>query len=76
MTANEMLEIAKKETENLNSNEKFIVRDLFKGYLWNREEISKRLTLGTLFLSFVNENPDMIEKLDKNSSNQQEYKRK
>lgn len=33
---NELLEEAIKETENLNEGEVFLVKDLFKGYVWNR----------------------------------------
>ena len=33
---NELLEQAIKETENLNEGEVFLVKDLFKGYVWNR----------------------------------------
>lgn len=33
---NELLEEAIKETENLNAGEVFLVKDLFKGYVWNR----------------------------------------
>jgi hypothetical protein len=31
---NELLEEAIKETENLNEDEVFLVKDLFKGYVW------------------------------------------
>lgn len=33
---NELLEEAIRETENLNDGEVFLVKDLFKGYVWNR----------------------------------------
>lgn len=46
---NDLLNIAIKETENLNEGEEFLVRDLFKGYEWNRFSRSERLLLGTLF---------------------------
>ena len=47
-TANELLEIAKNELANLKPGEMFLVRDLFKGYEWNRISRSNRLLLGTL----------------------------
>ena len=31
---NELLEEAIRETENLNDGEVFLVKDLFKGYVW------------------------------------------
>ena len=35
-TANDLLTRAIDETKHLNHNEIFLVRDLFKGYEWNR----------------------------------------
>lgn len=40
---NELLNIAIKETENMKQREGFLVRDLFKGYEWNRISRSQRL---------------------------------
>ena len=48
---NELLEEAIRETENLNDCEVFLVKDLFKGYVWNRIPRKDRLLLGTLFLN-------------------------
>ena len=50
---NELLEEAIIETENLNEGEVFLVKDLFKGYVWNRIPRKDRLLLGTLFLNQV-----------------------
>lgn len=50
---NELLEEAIRETENLNEGEVFLVKDLFKGYVWNRIPRKDRLLLGTLFLNRV-----------------------
>ena len=44
---NELLEEAIKETENLNAGEVFLVKDLFKGYVWNR--IPRKDEKATLF---------------------------
>ncbi|MCH5344339.1 MAG: single-stranded DNA-binding protein [Acetatifactor sp.] len=74
MTAQEMLDQAIIELGNLKDGDIFIVKDLFKGHLWNKQDRSERLTLGTLFLNFVKQNQDKIEVLNKNSSGQQEYK--
>lgn len=70
---NELLNIAIKETENLNQGEIFLVRDLFKGYEWNRISRSQRLLLGTLFLNYVNTSKDSIQAIEKTSSGQQRY---
>ena len=73
-----MLDQAIVELGNLNDGDIFIVRDLFKGYIWNAQDKADRLTLGTLFLNFVKQNQrtmgKKIEILDKNSANQQMYK--
>ncbi|MBU3194851.1 single-stranded DNA-binding protein [Clostridium algidicarnis] len=71
---NELLEIAIKETENLMHNERFLVKDLFKGYEWNRIPRNDRLLLGTLFLSYVNKTNGKIQAIEKTSSKQQKYK--
>ena len=51
---NDLLSKAINETARLNKGETFIVRDLFKGYEWNRISRGDRLLLGTLFLNYVN----------------------
>ena len=53
---NELLELALKETGNLNDGEVFLVKELFKGYEWNQIPRKDRLLLGTLFLNHVNTN--------------------
>ena len=71
---NDLLNIAIKETENLSQGEVFLVRDLFKGYEWNRISRSQRLLLGTLFLNYVNTSKASIEAIEKTSSGQQKYR--
>ena len=44
-TANDLLDRAIEETKYLHTNEIFLVRDLFKGYEWNRISRSDRLLL-------------------------------
>jgi len=53
LNANELLEIEKEELKNLNSDEIFLVRNLFKGYEWNRRSRSNRLLLDTLFINYI-----------------------
>jgi hypothetical protein len=72
---NYLLTIAQNEINNVNTGEEFLLKELFKGYEWNRIKISDRLTLGTLFLNYVNTNPNKIVPLQKTPSNQQKYKK-
>lgn len=72
---NELLEKAIIETDNLNEGEVFLVKDLFKGYVWNRIPRKNRLLLGTLFLNWVNKMDGNIKAIEKTSSNQQQYKK-
>lgn len=48
---NTLLDMAIKEADNLFDGEEFLVKDLFKGYEWNRIPRKDRLLLGTLFLN-------------------------
>lgn len=71
---NKLLDEAIKETENLNEGEMFLVKELFKGYIWNRIPRKDRLLLGTLFLNQVNKmDGKSIKAIEKTSSNQQKY---
>ena len=72
-----LLSQALAETHSLQSGEVFLVKDLFKGYEWNRIQRKTRLLLGTLFLGYVsNGKSNEIEIIDKTSSNQQRYRKK
>lgn len=73
---NVLLDIAIKETENLKDGEIFLVKDLFKGYLWNRIPIKDRLLLGTLFLNHVHTGNCNLHATEKTSSHQQKYIKK
>lgn len=74
-TVNELLNMAKIELTNLKSGEIFLVRDLFKGYEWNRISRSDRLLLGTLFLNYIKTDDLGVVPIEKTSSGQQRYKR-
>ena len=74
MTANILLIEAINELNNLEEGESFIVKDLFKGYLWNRVPRSERLLLGTLFLNYIKtEREHEIIPDGKNAVRQQKY---
>lgn len=72
---NTLLDMAIKKADNLFDGEEFLVKDLFKGYEWNRIPRKDRLLLGTLFLNYVNKTNNKIIAVEKTSSNQQKYKR-
>lgn len=72
---NELLGIALSETSNVNPGEIFLVRELFKGYEWNRISRSDRLLLGTLFLNYINTANNEVTPIEKTSSGQQRYKK-
>lgn len=70
---NPYLQTAINEVGQLHSGEQFIVKDLFKGYLWNRIPRNERLALGSIFLDWISNSNSNVQILDKNSSNQQMY---
>ncbi len=70
---NELLGIAISEISNVNPGEIFLIRDLFKGYEWNRISRSDRLLLGTLFLNYINTTNNEVTPIEKTSSGQQKY---
>lgn len=69
------LKIAVQETTYLQSGEEFLVKDLFKGYEWNRLGIGERRSLGALFLNEVKNGhlKEIIQITKKSSANQQIY---
>jgi len=77
MSVEELLAITVAELPNLKSNESFLVKDLFKGYIWSRIPKADREALGEAFSSRVDAEFDaIIMKLDRTSSNQQKYRRR
>ena len=72
---NQLLDEAIRETVNLNIDEIFLVKDLFKGYFWKRIPHGDRLLLGILFLNYVKKIKGDIQIIEKTSSNQQRYRK-
>jgi hypothetical protein len=72
---NKLLDEAIKETGNINDNEVFLVKDLFKGYIWNRFPRRTRLLLGIFFLNHIHKTNGEIKAIEKTSSNQQRYQK-
>lgn len=69
---NAWLDLAKNEIINLKVDEVFTLKDLYKGYQWNRISRGDRIMLGTLFLNFAKSTKN-IHHLGKNNSGQQSY---
>ena len=76
LNANDLLKKAIDEIQNLDSGEKFLVKDLFKGYEWNRIPLKSRLLLGTLFLNYISSESKEVIVIEKTSANQQKYKKR
>lgn len=75
MDVNNLLNDAIQETVLIENNEVFLVKDLFKGYIWNRIPRKDRLLLGTLFLNYINKLDSNIKVIEKTSSGQQRHKK-
>lgn len=71
----ECLKKAIREIPQLEIGEEFLVKDLFKGYEWNRLAIGERRSLGSLFLNEVKygELKNYVDVAKKSSANQQIY---
>jgi hypothetical protein len=72
---NSLLKTALNEAKNLKEGESFLVKDLFKGYLWNRISRGNRLLIGSLFLSYVSSHGCQISVTEKGTSGQLRYQK-
>jgi len=70
---NSLLQTAIDETMHVREGEIFFVKDLFKGYEWNRIPKRDRLMLGSLFLSYIGTKDCKVTVADKGASGQQRY---
>jgi hypothetical protein len=74
---NDLLDMAKESTKDVNKGEIFIVKDLFRGFEWNRIARGNRTKLGSMYLAYAqNMGSNDIEALDKTPQNQQKYIKK
>ena len=74
---NPNLQTALAELQNVRPGEEFLVRDLWKGYEWNRIPIADRLLIGRMFYDAVTQqDPCPVEILDKTTAKQQKYRKK
>ena len=70
-----VLERAREETKTVPKDTEFTVKDLFPGYVWGGIELNVRLKVGSLFLD-ESRHDETIEVREKNSANQQLYKKR
>lgn len=70
---NAILEYAINEMYKVKTGEIILVKDLFKGYEWNRIPRSDRLLLGILFLNKIRSMDLGVKAIEKTSSGQQKY---
>ncbi len=70
---NSLLQTAIDEIKHVREGEIFLVKDLFKGYEWNRIAKRDRLMLGSLFLSYIGTHDCKVTIADKGASGQQRY---
>ena len=70
---NSLLKTAIDEASHVREGETFLVKDLFKGYEWDRIPKGCRLTLGSMSLSYIGTHACKVSVADKGSSGQQRY---
>jgi len=72
----ELMEVAKKTADELVPGETFLVKDLFRGFEWNRIAKGNRTKLGALFYHYaLNEGSKKMRPLHKTPQNQQIYEK-
>lgn len=70
----ELFLVAKNTLNEISTGEEFIVKDLFRGFEWQRIAIGDRTKLGSRFFNFSNhEGSTIIRSLGKTPQNQQKY---
>ncbi len=67
-----LLDMAKHESHLLNAGEKFVLRDLFKGYQWDRISDTNKKSVSKKFWDYVHES----EHIDAHDAEKQEYAKK
>ena len=72
----ELFDAAIKTLPDVESDEVFTVRDLFRGFEWNRIEKGNRTKLGSMFYAYAQgTGASQIKPLQKTPQNQQLYKK-
>ena len=76
-TLQELVKMATVAVNEVAAGETFIVRDLFRGFEWNRILKGNRTKLGSMFLVYAQgEGVGKLEILEKTPQNQQLYRKK
>lgn len=76
-TLQELVDMAKESLNDVYAGETFIVKELFRGFEWNRIPKGLRTKLGSMFLLYAQgEAIDQLEVMGKTPQNQQIYKKK
>ncbi len=70
---NNLLDMAKHESHLLNSGEKFVLRDLFKGYQWDRISDTNKKEISKKFWNYVHHESEHLHGHDEVK---QEYSKK
>lgn len=73
----DLFEIVIRTLDDVKTGESFIVKELFRGFEWNRIPKGNRTKLGSMVLSYANSNDgtSVIKPLGKTPQNQQIYKK-
>ncbi|BFH61149.1 MULTISPECIES: single-stranded DNA-binding protein [Paenibacillus] len=72
----DLMNIAKATVPSLDQGEEFLVKDLFRGFEWNRIAKGNRTKLGSMFLNYAeNHASNSLEILGKTPQNQQMYRK-
>lgn len=75
-TLQELFDLSLVSLKDVNSNEEFLVKDLFRGIEWNRIPKGLRTKLGSMFLAYAEkEASDVLVVLGKTPQNQQIYRK-
>ena len=76
-TLKQLFDLAKKSTNDVEIGEIYVVKDLFRGFEWNRIPKGNRTKLGSMYFSYAqNESNCDITPLGKTPQNQQKYEKK
>lgn len=73
----DLFNVAVDTLSDLQPGEEFIVKQLFRGFEWERIDKGNRTKLGSMFFNYANNNgSNFIEPLGKTPQNQQKYMKK
>ncbi len=56
---NKLLEYCIKEIKYIHEEEVFTVKDLFKGYEWNRLSVGEKRSIGYIFRNYIHSNKEL-----------------